>query len=36
MLEGYTNGIDKWPEMDTAIKLYYNTDQRDYESLRKT
>ena len=24
MLEGYTNGIDKWPEMDTEIKLYYS------------
>ncbi len=35
MLEGYTNGIDKWPEMDTEIKLYYNATQRDYESLRK-
>lgn len=22
MLEGYTNGIDKWPEMDTEIILH--------------
>lgn len=36
MLEGYTNGIDKWPEVDTEIKLYYNNDPRDHESLRKT
>ena len=25
MLEGYTNVIDKWPEIDTEIKLCYNT-----------
>lgn len=36
MLEGYTNCIDKWPETDAEIKLFYNADQRDYVSLRKT
>ena len=36
MLEGYTNSIDKWPETDAEIKLFYNTEQRDYVSLRKT
>lgn len=38
MLEGYTCGIDKWPETDADIKLSYNTAsmQRDYASLRKT
>lgn len=35
MLKGYTNSVDKWSEMDTEIKLCYNADQRDYESLRK-
>lgn len=35
MLEGYANGVDKWPETDTEIKLCYHADQRDYESLRK-
>lgn len=36
MLEGYTNGIDKWPETDAEIKLFYEAEQRDYVSLRKT
>lgn len=35
MLEGYTNIIDRWPEIDSKIKLKYETEQRDYLSLRR-
>lgn len=35
MLEGYSNIIDKWPEEDYEIKLKYDMEQRDYESLRQ-
>ena len=35
MLEGYTNVIDKWPELDSQIDLEYDEKQRDCTSLRK-
>ncbi len=34
MLEGYTNGIDRWPEEDSIIKLEYDMEQRNVELQR--
>ena len=36
MLEGYTNIIDKWPEIDDKIVLTYDSGtERDIERIRK-
>lgn len=34
MLERYTNGIDRWPEEDSIIKLKYDMEQRNVELQR--
>ncbi|HCF49438.1 MAG TPA: hypothetical protein DER60_04100, partial [Syntrophomonas sp.] len=36
MLEGYTNAIDKWPEVDDEIVLTYDSgNERDVERLKR-